>query len=369
MADPVANAIEEFFWWLGWHPLYILSAGIVLGLIAGFIYGSIAIGVVVIGVLLILFGLYKTNFTYGITAIFAVIAAINQTVGLTQLLQIADLDPNSGPISIPAEAFINLYTTFGFASPAANEVTAASIILGGLITWHILGAVIGLLIWGVGAMVINSTYTDAYDAFNMIVRKKGEALLGEDIYTPSHGSGNVFGVKPHSEYFATNVNVGDNSLVINYGSKINMPKKEISLSESTKQMYYDQLASVDYEKPYFEVRMADGEVVNIVTNEKPEELLDEIENKLREYKSAPEPQQRQREAREPSQPETQETDEQITVGEESRERAEEAVSDMEEAIDSVLEDMGDTLEIMSGEEPGEDETSQVEVEKKEDRLN
>ena len=57
------------------------------------------------------------------------------------------------------------------------------------------------------------------------------------------------------------------------------------LGDGTEEVYYDQISSVGYDGRRLRIRMADGGSVNVVTSDEATEVVDEIEERLREYKS------------------------------------------------------------------------------------
>ena len=64
-----------------------------------------------------------------------------------------------------------------------------------------------------------------------------------------------------------------------------------TISESTEEIYYDQIASVNFEpseddddKGEFSVNRSDGEGNSWETDRKPENALDDIQQRVRDYK-------------------------------------------------------------------------------------
>lgn len=319
-----SDAVEEALWWLGWHRRYVLSTGVAAGFVSGYAVGGLGVAGLAAG-LVVAGGLVYGRRVLALEGVvLGGLAAVAATVGFEAAL-------SSAGVEGPASAFVGgVLSLVGF--DGTEPLSAAEDGATAFATWYFSGLLVGALVWSVGAAVINRTYADTYGAFRDVVEKKGVALLGEGTHTTMNGSGSLLGVRPNREYHATNIRVRQNSVDLNYGSALSMPRKAVKIAGSTKHLYYDQLSSVDYDEPYFEIRMAGGEVVKVVTEEEPSEVLDEIEENLGRYKKAE--REERRAGSGAGREEGGSADE--APSEEAERRAEEALEDIE-GVESVFE--------------------------------
>jgi len=56
MEGGASNAVEEALWWFAWHRLHVLLGGMSVALLVGYAVGSLGLGIVPVGFLLVLLG-------------------------------------------------------------------------------------------------------------------------------------------------------------------------------------------------------------------------------------------------------------------------------------------------------------------------
>jgi len=344
-----SDAVEEALWWIGWHPRYVLSAAVAVGFVVGHLVGGVGTEGLVAGLVFAGGGLYSRRILASEAVVLGGAASVAYTVGFETALGAAG-------VSGVAETVVGLVTAL-VEDGAAEPIPAAQGSVSGFSLWYFACLSVGAVAWSVGAAVVNRTYADTYRAFRNLVGKKGEALLGEGTHTTMNGTDSLLGVRPNRRYQATNIRVRPNSIDLNYGSVLDMPRKAVTITGSTKHLYYDQLSSVDYDEPYFEVRMAGGDVIRVVTDEEPSEVLEEIETNLKRYKttgSRVEEDRRAETAKARGRNDGEEgEDEASEPGEEAEKRAEEALEDIQDA-EAVFEDAFN--EVVEDEEAEEGES-------------
>jgi hypothetical protein len=282
------EGVTDVLWWAGWRPLVVGSLGAVLGVLAGYSVGAVGPATTGVGVVLISLGavspwLRRTGFLSAVVAfvVFHVVGAGRAGSAL------GAVGVGESQIRFIAEFILNIGSLVGVE--ASREPTA---VVGGgvasLAVWSLAGAGLGGILWGAGVYVVNSGYGDVYHGFVDRVEEEGVALLGDDgFHTFTHGEDTLSLVGSAKRYHATNLLVGGSSLSLHHGSTVDMVTREEKVSNSTKELYYDQVASVDYESPFLKIRMSDGQVVKIVTSGKPVEVIKEIEERLARYKASP----------------------------------------------------------------------------------
>ncbi|MDY6779334.1 MAG: hypothetical protein SV760_02055, partial [Halobacteria archaeon] len=366
MRNGVSSIVEEVFWWFGWHQKLLVMGGIVLGILSGYGIGVTDSTGLMLGLLIVVLGILSRSLFYLQLTGVVVAGVALYVVGGRPFLSMVGLGPESGVLRFVAEILLVLPNAVGANPSYSDPVSAVARSVSGLTTTYLAGLVLGISAWASGAAVVNTTYQEVYDSFIKVVNKKGKSSLGDGTYTTSYGVGSHLGLKPSEKYHATNINPRENSIILHYGSMLKMPRKAVNLSGSTKQIYYDQIISVDYNSPRLEIRLADGEIVKIITSEDPNEILNDIRDRLQRYKSGTvETTEREPEegVEEEAEQEIEEEPEAEEMGEEeideaSRKRAEEAVEDMEEVIENTLDEMGDTFDVMSSDETEDEESSQ-----------
>jgi hypothetical protein len=290
MKETAMARATDTLWWAGWRPLAVGSLGGVVGVLSGYANGAVgpataAVGVVLISVSALSPLLRRTGFMGAV-----ITSIIFYVVGPGRAQQaLEESGVGSEWTEFVAEFILNVGSLVGVET--AREPTA---VVGGgvasLAVWSLGGAALGGVFWIAGVYVVNSGYSEVYHRFVDHVEEEGRSLLGEGdgFYTFSHGEETIPVVRSAKKYHATNLLVGDSSLSLHHDSTVDMVRREEDMSDSTKELYYDQVASVDYEAPYLKIRMSDGQVVRIVTSGKPVEVMEEIEEHLRRYKTSSE---------------------------------------------------------------------------------
>ena len=289
MKETAKTRAADALWWAGWRPLAVGSLGGVVGVLSGYTNGAVGPATAAVGVVLISVGAFsawlrRTGFAGAVITFF-----VFYVVGPMRAQQALEGSGVSEWTGFVAEFVLNIGSLVG-VEPAGEPTAVVGGAVASLSLWSLGGAALGGVFWVAGVYVVNAGYSDVYRRFVDGVEEQGRALLGEGdgFYTFTHGEETVRVVRSAKRYHATNLLVGDSSLSLHHGSTVDMVRREESISDSTKELYYDQVASVDYEAPYLKVRMSDGQVVKIVTSGKPVEAIEEIEDRLRRYKTSSE---------------------------------------------------------------------------------
>jgi hypothetical protein len=362
MTDRLQNKATRALWWVGWRPLVAGSLGGVVGVLAGYGNGSLgfptaAFGVAVVAVGALQTWLRKIGFL-GALAVFTVF----YVAGVETVKNFLDsIGVGTDWTGFVADFVLNIASLVG-VEPSGEPTAVVAGAVAGLALWSLAGAAGGVFPWLVGVYTVNNRYAGVYQDFTDRVKKEGKSLIGDrdSFYSFTHGEETLPLVRSAKRYHTTNVLVGDSSLSLHHGSTIDMVSGEEEMSNSTKELYYDQVASVDYEEPYLKVRMSDGQVVKIVTSQKPQELIEEIEKRLQRYKGSDRSAKNEVETDTRSSPS--ETDEKTEpqqggerdgqedvvggVSEEGREIAEEVNEVLEEFDEAMGEDSNDEEDIL-----------------------
>jgi len=284
----IAKKADGAVWWLGWRPFITSSLFATAGILIGFVTGSFGPYAAGVGIFLVLLGLLrswirKTGALLA-TSAFVVFYALGTETTLT-LLESAGLGTDWVE---PTALFVTTIGTLAGAEATTRPVEVVGGSVSGLALWSLAGGVVGGLVWAVSVYRINSGYAQLYEDFVERVEETGEEILGDDGYfrSVSHGVETIPLVKAAKGYYTTNLLIGESSISLHHGSKLDMVNREFEVSDGTKEIFYDQVASVDYDEPYLRVRTSDGEVVRIISSEKPSEVIERVQKRLQRYKSS-----------------------------------------------------------------------------------
>jgi len=142
-----------------------------------------------------------------------------------------------------------------------------------------------------GLLHVNRNYQYVLHAFHDGVSRKADSLLDfEDdninYYTLKYGRGKKFLRKPNLKYATATLVVADYSVTIHDGNSIRMPTLETNISDSTTEIYYDQIASVEYDEQgqKFHIKGVDGETTSWPCEREPDGVLSDLQHRVREYK-------------------------------------------------------------------------------------
>lgn len=148
----------------------------------------------------------------------------------------------------------------------------------------------GPIWWYKGVRHINDNYQAVLSEYNDYTEEVGEEFLdltGENpksyFLTDSNGVAPL--VKPAKRFYTTTLIVGDSSVAINEGIGLNMVSRRASLDDDTQELYYDQISSVSYSRPNLEIATSDGGTLQFKSTRSPDDALNDLQNRLREYKS------------------------------------------------------------------------------------
>lgn len=290
MNDGVFEAATDPLWWIGWSPVATASVGAAAGVVAGYLLGWLAGGTAAFGVVVVALGVVVplvrrtcllaavgsvvVFFVVGAEAVENTLEGLGVGTGLAEAVSVRVLELAS---------FVGV--GLGESGSTATEV------VGGAIAWlsvsSLAGAAAGGGVWLVGVYVVNSRHARVRERLVEGASEEGERILGDDgsFHTLTHGEGYLPLVDPAERYQVANLLVGESSVCLHYGSEVDMESQEAEISDSTKEIYYDQISSVDYGGERLRIGSADGGTVKVVTSEKPVELIEEVDERVQEYKT------------------------------------------------------------------------------------
>lgn len=185
-----------------------------------------------------------------------------------------------------------------------NGTVAAVTILGGLaggppsepylfgfVAFFFLAPIIALI----GLRYVNGNYGTVLNEFHSQCRQKAEELISLDddnveTYLLRSGTGSKLFRKPSTNYSTVTIIVTDYSLIIHDGNTLDMMWLSATISDSTEEIHYDQISGVNFEpteaddeEGEFSVNRSDGEGNSWETDWKPENALDDIQQRVRDY--------------------------------------------------------------------------------------
>lgn len=154
----------------------------------------------------------------------------------------------------------------------------------------------GLLLLGpgwIGSVVyVNRTYRSKKDAFTEEASAVGRKIFGAageetTSFTIEHSYGNVRLVRPNQVVEPISIIVGDTSMLVYNDSKLDFDLLDPDFGTGTREFFFDSIASVNYEHPYFEIKLVDGDHAQYRSSRKPDDVLHELQRRIREYKQQP----------------------------------------------------------------------------------
>lgn len=289
--------LDGIVWWAGWHPRQLSWVGGGLGLLVGTLVGVLDVAAFAIGLLLLGLGVKYDRFYLFEGVLAFLIAVAVYIVGADATLEAAGgagLAPGGllGFLGDVADGVIAALALFGIEIEVGEPITVAFGRLYQIAGLGLAGAAVILPLWIVGLVHVTSTYDQLYREWTDRIERKGKQLLGPDeqwdrdrFYNLTYGIDSVPLLRPNKEYFVTNLYIGDHAIGVHADSEIDMVQRDVEVSTSTRELFYDQVASVDYTNPYLEVKMSDGEKFRFISTTEPGDLLDDVKTSLQQYKS------------------------------------------------------------------------------------
>jgi len=287
----VFEVATDPLWWIGWSPVATASAAAAAGVVAGYLLGWLAAGTAAFGVFVVALGVVLPLFRRA-----CLVAAVGSVVVFfavgaeTVEDALEGLGVGTGWTETISVRVLEIASSVGVGFGGESGSTATEVV-GGAIAWlsvsSLAGAAVGGAVWFAGVYVVNSRHAGVREGLVDRARKEGETVLGDDgsFHTVTHGEGSLPLVNPSKRYYVANFLVGESSVCLHYGSEVDMASQEVKMSDNTKELYYDQISSVDYGGERLRIRSADGGTVSVVTSEKPVELMEEIDERIQEYKA------------------------------------------------------------------------------------
>lgn len=279
--------VADAVWWIGWKPLVVGGVGATAGIVAGYFRGGMGPMAVAVSVFFVALGLVKPSLlkTGFVASVVAAVAFF--VVGAERITDAFETVGLAGLAETVSVLLLEIATFAGAEfEPTRQPTEIVGSAVAGVAFWSLAGAAVGAVVWLVGVYTVNRRHDGIRERLVENAREAGETVLGDDgsLHTLTHGEGSVFLVNPAERYYVANVLVGESSVTLQYGSTVEMASQEVEISDSKKELYYDQISSVDYGGDRLKIRSADGGTVKVVTSEKPVELLGEIDDRLQKYK-------------------------------------------------------------------------------------
>lgn len=166
-----------------------------------------------------------------------------------------------------------------------NAIDAAIIV--GLLSFFFISPIV----WIAGVFYVNRNYGMVLDAFKKTADEGAMKYLSLD---DEEGEISTYGIlgsygskilrKPATNYNQVMMVVTDYSLVIHDDADLDMISASASVGKSTEEIYYDSIASVNYEDGKFWVNRTDGQGHSWPSEREPDDALDDIQRRVREYK-------------------------------------------------------------------------------------
>lgn len=177
-------------------------------------------------------------------------------------------------------------------------------ILAGVIAGTVLGVAIdaiallamlglcgGVAWWYVGTRHINEHYEGIQKAYFNDAERHSRNILsvqGEDVelFTLRHKGGSTPLVKAAKVYKPTTLGVGDTSVTFYDDTALDMMNLNVRFDTNTQEIFYDQVSGVQYNEPFLEVKNSANETMDFRSSRKPDDAMNLLQNRVRNYKRA-----------------------------------------------------------------------------------
>ena len=182
----------------------------------------------------------------------------------------------------PYQLAVGLFVLLGFIGQAR-----------GALALYLFGALFLLgPIWVATVVYVNRTHRTKIDSFTSEAAAIGRRIFGTAgaqtaSYTIEHGYGNVRFVRPNQVIDPITVIVGDSSMLVYDDAKLELDRLHADFGSGTREFFFDSVASVNYDAPYFEIKLVDGDQAQYRSSRKPDDVLHELQRQVREYKRKP----------------------------------------------------------------------------------
>lgn len=160
------------------------------------------------------------------------------------------------------------------------------------VAWGTFGFfLISPIVWLVSVFVVNSNYAELIEAFKDDVAEKATQIFAgggqqTNTYQIEHSYDSVNFVQPKRVHEPITLITGESSLLIYDDAKLQLDLLQVNLGTSTREVYFDSVTSVNYDKPFFELRLSNGERIKHRSSRKPDDVLHELQQKIRNFKGA-----------------------------------------------------------------------------------
>lgn len=154
----------------------------------------------------------------------------------------------------------------------------------------ILAGACGLGAWLVGVWYVNQNYEAVLSDYRDYVRRRTENLTskagtGVNSYTLTYASNSPGFVNPAKLYYSTNLLVDDPSVEIHEGIGLDMAERAPYLNDESREVYYDQVSSVSYNRPVLEINTSDGDTLEYRSSREPGDALNDLQSRIRTFKT------------------------------------------------------------------------------------
>lgn len=195
------------------------------------------------------------------------------------------------------QAQVNQLPFFFFAFHPYYTIAVVTIALGVIgavfdasVLWGVVGFWISPFVWIGSVNFVNSKYQELLDAFHGDVAAKATELFagageGTQTYRIEHAYDSVRLVRPNRVYEPVTLIVGDGSLLVYDDARLRFDLLQPTLGASTREIFFDSVTSVNYDSPFFEIRMGDGDHAKYRSSRKPDDVLHDLQQRVRQYKA------------------------------------------------------------------------------------
>jgi hypothetical protein len=158
--------------------------------------------------------------------------------------------------------------------------------------WGLLAGIPFPVLWFFGTQHINKTWRAYFDRGADVASDSGAKRLdvGKDEaarHLLYYGEGSAVLVTPARAYHFTPLYVGETFLGIYAGPQYDMVKRQGPSEGRTRELYYRQITTVDFERPFFVVKASSGDNIQYqsMDYERAESAVNAVRRRLRQVQA------------------------------------------------------------------------------------
>lgn len=148
----------------------------------------------------------------------------------------------------------------------------------------------GLVLWLVGLTYVNANHAAVREDYVDLVHRRRTTYAENtdpeaEVHTLVGSTPSGRWYSPPEEYTANHLLVGRTSVTVVGGVRLKLPTRMPYVRDDRREVFYDQISSVTYSEPHLTIATTDGETLRYVSGRTPDDALQDLQSRLRAYKT------------------------------------------------------------------------------------